>query len=64
MEYVVKNTVITGNECIGCERHDKDIMLTILPEYDDFVDIFLSKKQTKRLIVQLKEKLKYNKMRD
>ncbi|MCK5535411.1 MAG: hypothetical protein KAI79_01215 [Bacteroidales bacterium] len=64
MEYVVKNTVITGKECIGCERHDKDIMLTILPEYDDFVDIFLSKKQTKRLIVQLKEKLKYNKMRD
>ena len=61
MEILTEQTSASGNGCIGCQRFDRDIMLSIGSAEHEIMDIFLTKKQAKRVIAQLKTKLKQNK---
>ena len=61
MEILTKQTSVSGNGCVGCQRFGKDIMLSIGSKEHEIMDIFLTKKQTKIVIAQLKARLKINK---
>ena len=61
MELLTINTSVLGKECYGGKKHEKDIMLSISSDMVDITDIFLTKKQAKLLVTQLKTKLKQNK---
>lgn len=50
----VEGISIHGDNCLGCLRHEKDIMITFqLPERR-YLDIFLTKPQVKSMIEDLK----------
>ena len=66
-EFKADDVRVSDKHCMGCERFDSDIMLTIINKREDkehsykFTDIFLSTEQAEKLLSQLEEKLQYNK---
>lgn len=61
--YLIK---VHDNGCIGCQRHKKDIMVTLCPppekekDIPDFMDIFLTTDQAERLIAGLMRAMDHN----
>lgn len=47
--------------CIGCQNHKKEIMISFRTEgKPDFNDIFLSEEQAKNLVLSIEKSLKIN----
>lgn len=61
-EKEVKNIIPFNKECYGCERHEKDIMISINTHFDGdgIMDFFLDQKQAESLHKDLGERIKQN----
>ena len=47
-----------GSSCIGCQKYDREIMVTVTEEnIGGFLDIFLTKPQAENLLHELAERL-------
>lgn len=64
---VILHTNVHNQRCIGCKRHNKDIMVTMVvpdtPERSDmaFHDYFLTSNQARELLKELVQRLEENK---
>ena len=62
-EINVKNITVHDKKCIGCKKHDKDIMISYM-DYNDknnkIIDLFLTKDQSEYLLNILKKKINEN----
>ena len=57
IELISKRTSVSGNNCLGCIRHKKDIMITFTTGKEQWYDVFLDKEQAAVLCEELKNKL-------
>ncbi len=61
MEKVVKQLVVHGSQCIGCLRHNRQVMIAIRDAADmancKFTDVFLTTKQAESLVREISEVL-------
>ena len=59
---------VNSKDCMGCLRHEKDIMITLINKIDtftyDFTDVFLDNEQAEELIIKLQAMLERNKEED
>ena len=66
MEYTrtekeIKYVTVHGNECNGCEKHKKDIMIAYNHNgSDDIIDLFFTTEQAQSLLKRLGERLAEN----
>lgn len=62
MEAHVETANAYSKTCLGCIRHNKDVMITFTYEGEklSFHDFFLTNKQAQRLLERLTLALKYN----
>jgi hypothetical protein len=61
MEFIVKTMHVYGKNCLGCQYHKKDVMLSFsTPEGLRIHDIFLTNAQAQQLIIQLRKTLRNN----
>ena len=62
MEKIVRNCEANSKDCLGCQRHKKDIMITFRAEEKEmeFYDFFLTDKQAKGLIKSLEKSISQN----
>ena len=49
MEIKAKIVQVYGKSCIGCQRHEADVMVSVLTENGGITDIFLSQEEANRL---------------
>lgn len=60
-ETIIKHISVHGQSCIGCERHEKDVMITFMDEEKENVhDLFLTTSQADGLLNELKRVLESN----
>ncbi len=59
----VSHTITHGNNCMGCIRHKKDVMITLVetPGGEQYTDVFLTTEQGEKLYEQLGKVLDRNK---
>lgn len=62
MEKIVKNCEAYSKNCLGSERHKKDIMITFRAEEEgiEFYDFFLTDNQAEKLILSLRKAIIQN----
>lgn len=64
-ETIVKNITVHGKNRIGCERHEKDVMIAYMDEEREGIhDLFLTSAQASGLLAALKQALESNDPRD
>ncbi len=56
-ENISKKVSVFSNNCMGCKRHEKDLMITSIDKNDDIVDLFITEEQARGLIVDLENGL-------
>tara|TARA_B110000093_G_C12949501_1_gene401816 strand:+ start:2078 stop:2281 length:204 start_codon:yes stop_codon:yes gene_type:complete len=60
-EKEIKNVTVHGNECIGCDKHKKDIMIACsINGSDEILDLFFTTEQAESLLKRLGERLAEN----
>lgn len=60
-EKEITSITVHGNECIGCKKHKKDIMIAYSDKNSDkIIDLFLSTEQAEILLKRLSERLAEN----
>ena len=60
-EKEITSITVHGNECIGCKKHNKDIMIAYTDNNsDEIIDLFLSTEQAESLLKRLSEGLAEN----
>ncbi len=60
-EKEITSVTIHGNECIGCKKHKKDIMIAYSHNgSDDITDLFFTTEQAESLLKRLGERLAEN----
>ena len=60
-EKEIKDVTVHGNECIGCGKHKKDIMIAYSYDgSDDIIDLFFTTEQAESLLKRLGERLAEN----
>ena len=65
-EFKADSVRVYEQDCVGCKRFNSDVMLTVITHDKDdvrsvsFTDIFLSTKQTEKLISDLQTTLNNN----
>lgn len=59
MEKIVADFVVSGHRCLGCQRHRRQVMVTLRDKADvdatQFVEIFLTGEQAKALAAEIIE---------
>jgi len=55
----VSHTLVHGKGCMGCQRHEKDIMITLVarPDGKGWTDVFLTQEQAEALVEQLQKRI-------
>lgn len=57
-EIIVKSIRAYDKECIGCQNHQKALMITYIPEgKSDIIDLFLDEKQAEHLYKEIGHRL-------
>jgi hypothetical protein len=58
----IDNIQIHSKDCLGCQRHKKDILITIstISTDESIIDLFLTQKQAEELRNDLIKTLEYN----
>jgi hypothetical protein len=59
-EINIETVTVHGGNCIGCKRHDKDIMVSVTTEehgHGDIYDLFFTKDKAERLYMALGKQL-------
>ena len=65
MEKILRNVRVKGQDCIGCQRHLKEIMLSVMFEDDsedpaNVHDFFLTQKQAESMLNELSTVISQN----
>lgn len=53
MELKPTNIAVNGKKCIGCQRHQREIMLSFMEDKGTIHDIFLTTEQAQKLFQDL-----------
>jgi hypothetical protein len=65
MEAIVIHSAAYNKDCIGAERHKRDVMLTFMLEgKDEYYDLFLTNEQAILLQNNIKKAVESNKIKE
>lgn len=63
-ETLAEDVAVYGRRCLGCQRHNREVMLTIQDSNDakvcKFHDVFFTREQAELLLAKLTERLAQN----